>query len=575
VGHERVSTAPSAEDGATIARMGDTDPQHSQAPADEVLDRNTRALTALLQRFPQARVAAIGGRASAILVPVPASLPLGDHPVLTASSMLDVVVPVDRVVIAKLWGQARSQAIACGQIRMIERPEQPCMVYVVDVRSVHGVMIAILAEGRAERETEDPVLEAVRLPPLPPRFARVTKDASARLIGADEEVTQLVGWTIDELRGRRTLEFIHPEDQELAVANWMEMLSRPAVARRVRLRHQHRDGWWVWLEITNHNRLDDPEHGDVLADMIDISEEMAAQDALRAREQLLGQLAETVPLGLFHIDRAGSLLFANETLGRITGVALGSRLRDQLRRVVPHERSMVDGAVNEALAGTARDLVIAIQPEDDGDIRHCRLRMLPLVAPTGAVNGVTGCIEDISDSVRMSRELETRARTDQLTGCLNHAAVLERLDEVLRAAGRERRRARRSGTAVVFVDLDHFKSVNDRLGHAAGDRVLVGVAERLRGSVRGDDAVGRLGGDEFLVICPGVHSAVDAARIARTIAARVHHETYLGGTLVEVRASVGVSWTDDPDADADRIVATADSAMYDAKRSGDGVPVLA
>jgi diguanylate cyclase (GGDEF)-like protein/PAS domain S-box-containing protein len=329
------------------------------------------------------------------------------------------------------------------------------------------------------------------------------------------------------------------------------------------------------LELTNHNRLDDPTHGDVLADMVDISEEMAAQEALRAREQLLRQLAETVPLGLFHIDRSGSLLFANERLGEITGVALGSRLRDHLARVVPEQRPMVDEAILEALAGTGRDLTVPIDPDDGSDVRYCALRMRPLIDRTGAVSGVTGCLEDITDSVRMRQALEVRATSDPLTGCLNRAAVLALLGEVLHAARGERRRTRRSGTAVIFVDLDQFKSVNDSLGHAAGDQLLVRIADRLRSSVRSDDAVGRLGGDEFLVVCPGVHSPADATLVARAIAARVCGEVQLGTTSVEIRASVGVAWTDDRDANADHFVAAADGAMYESKRSGRGEPILA
>src|ERR1700730_5572133 len=335
--------------------MGNANSQSSRLPA-EVVDRITRALTTLLERFPDASVAAIGGLLSPVMVSVPASLSLGDHRVLAAGSTLDAVVPADRVVVTKLWGQARSQGIACGPVRMLEHPDRPTMLYFVDARNAHGVMLAIFAEGLPAGD--DPLVESARLPSLPPRFARATKDAGSCIRRGDEALTQILGWAGDELVGHRTLEFIHPDDHELAIAHWMEMLSRPGLTRRVRLRHRHRDRSWVWLELTNHNRLDDPTHGDVLADMVAISEEMAAQEALRAREQLLRQLAETVPLGLFHIDRSGSLLFANERLGEITGIALGSRLRDHLARVVPEHRPIVDEAILEALAGSGRDLTV-------------------------------------------------------------------------------------------------------------------------------------------------------------------------------------------------------------------------
>ena len=113
-----------------------------------------------------------------------------------------------------------------------------------------------------------------------------------------------------------------PDDRERAVESWMGMLARPGQSNRVRLRHRRRDGSWLWLEITNHNLLDDPSHGYVRAELMDISDEMVAQEALRAREQLLHRLAEALPLGVFQVDRDGAVVYANERLAeglRATG----------------------------------------------------------------------------------------------------------------------------------------------------------------------------------------------------------------------------------------------------------------
>ena len=100
-----------------------------------------------------------------------------------------------------------------------------------------------------------------------------------------------------------------------------------------------------------------------------------------------------------------------------------------------------------------------------------------------------------------------------------------------------------AGTAVVFLDLDRFKSVNDRLGHGAGDRLLVIAAERLHGTVRGLDRVGRLGGDEFLVICPGVESETQAMEIGERLASVLDDRVDVGAGEVHLKASVGVAWT--------------------------------
>src|SRR5207237_1053927 len=117
--------------------------------------------------------------------------------------------------------------------------------------------------------------------PLPSggRLAVVNKNEAAVVTEIDEATTQLLGYTADEMVGHRTLEFLDPEDHQRAIASWIDMLRAPGARRRVRLRHRHRDGTWLWFEMTNHNLLHDPAHGYVVAEMVDITDEMAAQDA--------------------------------------------------------------------------------------------------------------------------------------------------------------------------------------------------------------------------------------------------------------------------------------------------------
>jgi diguanylate cyclase (GGDEF)-like protein len=132
-----------------------------------------------------------------------------------------------------------------------------------------------------------------------------------------------------------------------------------------------------------------------------------------------------------------------------------------------------------------------------------------------------------------------------------------------------------SGRAVIFVDLDRLKAVNDELGHAAGDQVIVTAADQIRSALRTGDFVGRLGGDEFLVISPRVTSAAQAMEIAKRISAALTIAVALGSNTVELRASVGVVWTMEA-LDTDTLIARADSAMYESKRLGDhGVTLYA
>ena len=203
----------------------------------------------------------------------------------------------------------------------------------------------------------------------------------------------------------------------------------------------------------------------------------------------------------------------------------------------------------------------------DPPLRRCTISLRSLTTESGTTTGAVGSINDITESARLRKQLEDRATYDHLTGCLNRASIITALDRS------RQNTAEGSGTAVIFIDIDRFKRVNDELGHAAGDELLVAVASRLRGCVR-EDSVGRLGGDEFLVICDGVPGRDRAASIGGRIAQALHGQVRVGGLSVPLRASIGVAWSDDPAVGADTLLARADTAMYVSKRNDQGEPVL-
>jgi len=121
----------------------------------------------------------------------------------------------------------------------------------------------------------------------------VRKNEVAVFLEVDEATPKILGWTAAEMVGLRSLDFIHPEDHDRALETWMQMLSEPGTVQPpVRLRHRRSDSSWTWFEVTNHNLLADPDRGYVLAEMVDISDEMAAHENLRARMRLFTALAE-------------------------------------------------------------------------------------------------------------------------------------------------------------------------------------------------------------------------------------------------------------------------------------------
>jgi len=169
----------------------------------------------------------------------------------------------------------------------------------------------------------------------------------------------------------------------------------------------------------------------------------------------------------------------------------------------------------------------------------------------------------VIEAERLRQQLEHRAYHDPLTGLRNRAAF----DIDLRSQS-ERRRPPGDGLAVLFIDLDGFKAVNDRLGHESGDVLLGAVARRLESCVRPEDLVARLGGDEFTVLLPGANDVDGALVVAERILGRLDEPFELAGTWVRLSASIGVAFSATEVAHTEHLVRQADEAMYEAKRGG-------
>jgi diguanylate cyclase (GGDEF)-like protein len=180
--------------------------------------------------------------------------------------------------------------------------------------------------------------------------------------------------------------------------------------------------------------------------------------------------------------------------------------------------------------------------------------------------GVLMCVSDITDQARTHHELQVRATTDPLTGVLNRATVMQ-------ALGRCLSEANQVVTGVIYLDIDRFKPVNDRMGHAAGDELLVCVAQSLQDATKAQDVVGRLGGDEFVLLCPSPENPGHATTLAHRPQQALNRPLALSAGTVELHASIGLAFNEPGDT-CDALVARADSAMYRSKRGGGGTAVL-
>jgi diguanylate cyclase (GGDEF)-like protein/PAS domain S-box-containing protein len=539
-------------------------------PADgQWLDAATREsiLHELLRSFGDAAVLALDE--GAVRVPLPTDhrfagcheLPGG--PTRTA---MDFVRPADRMRVVGCWERSRVAGWGQDRVGLSGPPERDCMITIVDVRERYGVSIEVLVP-LFDADASWSIPPRAWLPsPRPARTAVMHKNLSAVITAVDERATSMLGWAAEELVGHRSLEFIHPDDQQRAIAQWLEMRSVQET-QRVRVRHSRRDGGWTWVEIENeYVGLDAPDDVVALARLTDVSEEMAAVAALHQQEVLFRTLTESLPVGVVQIDRHRDVVYHNDSVTALLGTSGAARWDEVVARVDVGGRAALGCAVGAALAqGRGGRLEAALDvPADDPGHREflfivAALTGLDGVGPDGA-DGAIVTVTDITDGVRLRERLRLEATHDHLTGCLNRAGVLAVLDSALQGPGDRE-------VAVVFLDLDDFKSVNDTAGHAAGDAVLACVGRRLREQAGPGTHVGRLGGDEFLVVGTGVPDEAAATALVERLVAGVHVPVTVGGRDVRMEVSLGVARAY-PGATSAALVARADRSMYRAKRAG-------
>ncbi|MDH3678611.1 MAG: GGDEF domain-containing protein [Acidimicrobiia bacterium] len=288
-------------------------------------------------------------------------------------------------------------------------------------------------------------------------------------------------------------------------------------------------------------------------------------------ERFLRQVTDLLPTGLAIFDLDASLSFSNPRWAELTGrpAATAGELVEILEGDRDEAVALLAGLRRCVEAGTPFSAQVTIDPPGTGAARRCTFTTRPLRDDEGHIVGVLCYLDDVTDLWRAGQQLRVKAETDELTGLLNRATIIEFLDRTLEGEAEGG-----NNTAVFFIDLNRFKSVNDEHGHAAGDRVLQQVASYLQRVTRRVDRVGRLGGDEFVVVCPLAGEPADVMRLAHRIASGLHEEplpAVEGGT---VGWSIGVALDRAGDHSAQSLLAEADAAMYEQKQCGSSAPRL-
>lgn len=303
----------------------------------------------------------------------------------------------------------------------------------------------------------------------------------------------------------------------------------------------------------------DPGIPDVLIEQA----ELALQQELKPLERAVFDAA---PDGILVVDRQGIVVGANPALQRLAGYREGDLLGRPLDLLLPESARGVHGGWLRHYFQHPKTRPMGQVP----DLLLCRAdgRLVPVDVALGL--GVwrnepcaVAFVRDVTETRRLTERLQHLAAHDALTGLANRAHLLTQLRQAMAAAQRHGHTA-----ALLLLDLDDFKGINDTHGHPVGDRVLQRVAERLRQTVRTDDVVARLGGDEFAVLLPRVDSPADALRVADKLLVALGRPLPIEGLQLAVGGSIGVACCPQDARDPDALMRDADLALYAAKADG-------
>ena len=393
-------------------------------------------------------------------------------------------------------------------------------------------------------------------------------DDTLRIVYVDPGFLSFFGYpgvAGDDPAALTNLERLLELDDDL-VRRWHELVAQPGATDRVEICLCAADGSPRWARMDLENHLDEAEDPCLWVDALDVTESREAehryQDMVAHNDRLTGIIEATSDIVVV-TDGEGDPLYLNraalafydlvdvEMTAEDLDVRLPPWVRARLEREV-HPRLETEGIWTGELALLRNGLEIPFS-----------VQYLAHRNGEGEVAWLSMVARDISERKDFEALLREQATHDELTGLPNRTLLTDRLRMALA-------RGRRAGTgvAVLFCDLDHFKVVNDSLGHAVGDQLLVETARRLTLALRPGDTVARFGGDEFVVLCEDLTEKDDALLVAERMRSSVDQPYEIDDAEIFMTVSTGIAFTDDPAADPGHLIRDADAAMYRAKDGG-------
>ena len=395
----------------------------------------------------------------------------------------------------------------------------------------------------------------------------VVSDGEGRLTYVSPSFEESLGYAPSEALAVLGGDLVHPDDLKGVVAAFATAQELEGDPLSFELRVRASDQTWRSFDVTITNLLADPDVAGIVSNLHDITDRKASELALREAEERFRTSFDEAPIGMILVSRTGHVLQANRAFGEIVGRSPNDVTGRAVQELThPDDRESSLSWTRRLLAGEVHDYQIEKRYlHADGHAVWTSLHASFVRDPDGRPLYAIGQIEDVTERRAMSALMAHAAIHDPLTDLPNRVLFADRLELALARSLRGPRHV-----AVVFLDLDHFKIINDSMGHDGGDQLLRAVAQRIRDSVRPGDTVARFGGDEFTILFEDVVDAVSAQEAAERTLAVLAEPFDLDEGEVFISASVGIALSASGHDTAAMLLRNADAAMYQAKERGRG-----
>jgi diguanylate cyclase (GGDEF)-like protein/PAS domain S-box-containing protein len=392
-------------------------------------------------------------------------------------------------------------------------------------------------------------------------------DKHTRTSYVNRQMATMLGYTPEEMYGRSVYDFMDPEAAAQARQNLEQ--EHHGEAGQIEVRFLRKDGSELWTFISSnavHNRAG--EYSGVLGMVTDITERKRAEQALRDSEERYALAASGANDGLWDLDlRTNKVYYSSrwKTMLGYSDMEIGDSADEWLNRIHPDDAVKVRSELKDHLEGRTSHFENEHRMlHENGTYRYMLTRGLAVRDANGDSYRMAGSQTDITERKVAEQQLLHDAIHDGLTGLPNRSLF----KEVLKNALERLKRRTEYSFAVLFLDLDHFKVINDSLGHMVGDQLIRTVARRLESCLRPGDTVARLGGDEFTILLDGIDDVETATIIAERIQIEVAKPIDLDGYERFTTTSIGIALSTTGYERPDDILRDADTAMYRAKGSG-------